>query len=151
MGTACAAVVPLGKVIPALVVVLLVAGSAQACIEALTYIHIAKRLDRLQRSSAVHVSMAMYILAQTMGSGFGSLIGSAVLQQSWVVQIAALATVCGVAGLYGVVLGVWNHRGGCCKVTALEPISGDGPHCGAVYVVQQATAACCAKATGDSS
>lgn len=137
MGAACAAVIPLGRVIPALVVVLLVAGSAQACIEALTYIHIAKRLDRLQRNSAVHVSMAMYILAQTMGSGFGSLIGSAVLQQPCVVQIAALVAVCGAAGLYGVALGVWNHRGWCCRDTDLQSPSSDGPqHGGAICVIQ---------------
>jgi predicted MFS family arabinose efflux permease len=95
---------------PALVVLLVIAGSAQAGIEALTYVNITKRLDDLQRSTAVHVSMAMYILAQTMGSGIGSLIGSAMLQQPWVVQVAVQAAVCGAAGLYGVGLGVWNHR-----------------------------------------
>jgi MFS family permease len=122
MGTACCAVVPLSKVLPALVIVLVIAGSAQAAVEALTYIHIAKRLDRLQRSTAVHVSMAMYILAQTTGGGLGSLLGSALLQQPWVVQVAAQAAVCGAAGLYGVALGVVNHRGWCCKDAFLPPV-----------------------------
>jgi MFS family permease len=122
MGASCCAVVPLAKVLPALVITLVVAGSAQAAVEALTYIHIAKRLDRLQRNTAVHVSMAMYILAQTTGGAIGSLLGSALLQQPWVVQVAAQAAACGAAGLYGVALGVVNHRGWCCKDAFSQPV-----------------------------
>jgi predicted MFS family arabinose efflux permease len=121
MAAACCAVIPLAKVLPALAIALAIAGSAQAAVEAMTYIHIAKRLDRLQRSTAVHVSMAMYILAQTTGGGLGSLLGSALLQQPWVVQVAAQAAVCGAAGMYGVALGLIHHRGWCCKDAFMQP------------------------------
>jgi len=64
-------VVPVAASLPALAAVLFVYGASQAAVETLVYLHVAFRLDQLAQNTATHVSMCMYLLAQTAGAGLG--------------------------------------------------------------------------------
>eukprot|EP00775_Hariotina_reticulata_P001418 gene1418-1760_t len=104
-------VVPVAGSLPGLAVVLFVYGATQAAIETLVYLHVAFRLDQLAQHTATHVSMCMYLLAQTAGAGLGNLTGGALQQQSRAVQIAAMSALGGCAALFGIVLGLAGHWG----------------------------------------
>jgi hypothetical protein len=104
-------VVPVAGSLPALAVVLFIYGATQAAIETLVYLHVAFRLDQVGQNTATHVSMCMYLLAQTAGAGLGNLTGGALQQQSRQVQIAAMSALGGCAALFGIALGLAGHLG----------------------------------------
>jgi predicted MFS family arabinose efflux permease len=97
-------VVPFSRCLPALACLLFIFGVSQATTETLVYIHVARRLEQLGKHVATHVSMCMFTIALALGAGLGNMVGGALQQQNWAVQLWATSAMAGVTGLYGCVL-----------------------------------------------
>jgi hypothetical protein len=89
-----------------LVCLLFVFGATQAATETLVYIHVAQRLEQLGKHVATHVSMAMFIIALALSAGLGNMLGGALQDTKWAVQVGVTCAVAGTTGMYGVVVSV---------------------------------------------
>jgi hypothetical protein len=105
-GISSSLLVPLCRTLPVLVCLLFVFGATQAATETLVYIHVAKRLEQLGKHVATHVSMAMLIIALALGAGLGNMLGGALQNTKWAVQVGVTCAVAGATGMYGVVVSV---------------------------------------------
>jgi hypothetical protein len=93
-------------------VLLFLYGASQAAVEAVLYIHVAKRVEVFgsSRVGAAPVSMCMFYLAQTGGGALGSLTGGGLQQQGFAVLLGVMGAVAGVTAVYGSVLGAVSFR-----------------------------------------
>eukprot|EP00775_Hariotina_reticulata_P008063 gene8063-8258_t len=112
MGATTALCVMASQCVPALCILLFLYGASQAAVEALLYIHVAKRVEDFgsTRLGAAPVSMCMFYLAQTGGGGLGSLTGGGLQHQSFAVLLGMMGAGAGVTALYGSVLGFVNSK-----------------------------------------
>lgn len=110
MGASCLISIVFSTCIQVLVVSLFAYGASQSAVETLIYVHVAKRLEVLQHHTMTHVSMCMYMLAQTAGGSLGSLTGGALQAQARTVQLLVMGLAAGVSSAFGVVLGLVTSR-----------------------------------------
>jgi hypothetical protein len=103
-GISCSLLIPCCWSLPALACLLFVFGATQAATETMVYIHVARRLDVLGRQVAMHVSMAMFIIALALGAGLGNMAGGVLQNVGFGVQVGVACAVAGVTGVYGAVL-----------------------------------------------